>query len=332
MWGRLFAAFSLSILAPLVAEYLLGSLPVWMIFILPLMVMLYGSATVLIRELVRRTHKGWPSIALLAMTFGLFEEGFLTQSLFNPNYLHLRLLDFGYLPAIGTALPWLIFVVTLHVVWSVCVPIAFTEILFKNKKDVPWLGPVSLSIFVLLFLAGSALVAGFSYKQVPFMASPQQFLSVGAAAALLVVLALTWPSAAAPKPGKRAPHPVLLFAAAFIAGSALMLLRQLAQGHAQWSWQVCVLLVLGLEALFAAFLTLFGRGREWTNAQQFALMCGGLFVYVWIGFLIDLTLHGPADLPLHAAVAAILIVLCLLAGVRAVRRPQQAGSATTAPA
>src|SRR3954470_3691604 len=98
-------ALCLFLASPLVGEYLLGSLPASMIFLLPLMAAMYGSAAILIREWARRTGRGWTSIFLVATAYGLFEEGFVTQSLFNPNYLHLRLLDYGWLPSLGTALP-----------------------------------------------------------------------------------------------------------------------------------------------------------------------------------------------------------------------------------
>ena len=135
MWRRLPAVLSLFVLSPLVAEYLLGSLPVAMIGILPVMALMYGSAAVLIREIARRAGRGWPSIALLACAYGFIEEGLVTQSLFNPNYLGLRLLDFGFIPALGTALPWLIYVISIHVVWSICVPIGLAESLFPAKRD-----------------------------------------------------------------------------------------------------------------------------------------------------------------------------------------------------
>jgi hypothetical protein len=33
---------------------------------------------------------------LLGLIYAVIEEAFVTQSLFNPNYLGLRLLDYGY--------------------------------------------------------------------------------------------------------------------------------------------------------------------------------------------------------------------------------------------
>ena len=43
MWRRLPAVLSLFVLSPLIAEYLLGSLPVSMLAVLPVMALMYGS-------------------------------------------------------------------------------------------------------------------------------------------------------------------------------------------------------------------------------------------------------------------------------------------------
>ncbi|MBW8733967.1 MAG: hypothetical protein JF571_06630, partial [Asticcacaulis sp.] len=236
---RVLPVLSLFLLSPLIGEYLLGSLPVSMIAILPLMAAMYGSGALLTREVVRRTGKGWPSIVLLAIAYGFVEEGFITQSLFNPNYLHLRLLDFGYLPAIGTALPWLVFVISIHVIWSISVPIGLTETLFNDKRAERWLGPVTIPLFVLVFLAGSALIAVFTYKQVPFMASAPQLIGTGVIVVALIIAALVWP-----KPretaGKTAPHPLVLFGAALLSGSGLMLVQQISPATLHWPWTTCV--------------------------------------------------------------------------------------------
>jgi hypothetical protein len=260
--------------------------------------------------------KGWPSIVLLATAYGFVEEGFVTQSLFNPNYLHLRLLDFGYIPMLGTALPWLIFVISIHVIWSISVPIGLTETLYSDKRLEPWLGPVSIPLFLLLFMAGSALIAVFTYKQVPFMAPMPQLIGNGIIVAALIAAALIWPK---PKTtaGKPAPHPVVLFGAALLSGSGLMLVEHFGPALAHWPWTAGVALLLAFEVLFVGFMAIFTVGRSWTAVQRFALMAGGLLVYVWVGFLTDMELHGKADLPAHIGIAAAFVLLCGIAGWRA---------------
>jgi hypothetical protein len=79
---------------------------------------LYGGGALLIREIARRTGRGWPAMLLLALAYALLEEAFLTQSLFNPDYVGQRLLDYGFIPAIGTSLNWTVFVLSIHVVYG----------------------------------------------------------------------------------------------------------------------------------------------------------------------------------------------------------------------
>src|SRR4051812_27129632 len=115
---RIAPAAGLFLLAPLVAEFLLGDFPITYLVALVALAPMYGGGAVLIREAVRRSGRGWPSIALLGVAFALLEEGLATQSLFNPDYYHAHLLAQGFIPALGIALPWTLYVLTLHTVWS----------------------------------------------------------------------------------------------------------------------------------------------------------------------------------------------------------------------
>jgi len=318
MMRRLLPVISLWILAPLVAEYLLGSLPVSLIAILPLMAAMYGSGALLIREAARRSGGGWVTIALLGIAYGFIEEGFVTQSLFNPNYLHLRLLDFGFIPVLGTGLPWLVFVVTIHAVWSIAVPIGFTESLFPARRDRSWLGPVGIGFFALLFLAGSAAVANFTYKSLPFMASPGQFLATGVIVVALIAAAFAWPRFRTMPSSRAAPHPAALFTLAFVAGSGVMLVEHFGSALRGWPWQAGLAILIIIEAAFVALMIGFTRGRQWRDSQRFALMAGGLGVYGVFGFMTDQELHGRADLMPHMLVAVLVLVLAIIAARRSV--------------
>ena len=100
---RALPAIGLFFLAPLVAEFLLGNLPITLLGALIILAPMYGGGALLIREVVRRTGGGWPGIVALGVAYAIFEEAFTTQTLFNPNYLHLNLhlLDPAYIPALG---------------------------------------------------------------------------------------------------------------------------------------------------------------------------------------------------------------------------------------
>jgi hypothetical protein len=311
-------------MSPLIGEYLLGSLPASMIALLPLMMAMYGAGAILIREAVRQSGGGWGSIALLATAYGLFEEGFVTQSLFNPNYLHLRLLDFGFLPVLGTALPWAIFVVSIHVVWSITVPIALIELAFPSRRDVPWLGTTGRVSYSLAFLAGCAVIATFTYRQTPFMATPMQLGVVGV---LIVALCVT--AFRLPKPrvilAKTAPPRVVLLLASLVSGSIFMMAARKADAEWHLSWITVVLLEVGIVASFVVFVVAQTRKGAWDDSRRFALVAGGFLVYAWIGFLTDISLHGTGDLLGHSIIAALLCAVLAVIGMRVKqRRPDSA--------
>lgn len=64
----------LLVLTPFVAEFLLGDFSVRSLGLLLVFVPMYGGEALLIREVVRRTHWGWPSIVPLAVAYALVEE------------------------------------------------------------------------------------------------------------------------------------------------------------------------------------------------------------------------------------------------------------------
>ena len=88
---RVAPAVALFFVAPLVAEFLLGNLPVTLLPALIVLAPMYGGGALLIREVVRRRGRGWPSILALGFAYAVLEEAFTTQTLFNPNYLKLNL-------------------------------------------------------------------------------------------------------------------------------------------------------------------------------------------------------------------------------------------------
>jgi len=259
---------------------------------------------------------------LLGLAYGLIEEGLTDQSLFNPHYLHLRLLDYGYVDALGTGLPWLIYVLTIHVVWSVCVPIGLVEALFPARRAQSWLGPVAIAFVSLLMLAGLAAVASFTYQTENFFASPAQLVGTTVAIVAVIAAALLLPRPASdPDAGRDAPPTWLLFVAAFIAGSGAMLCRYAAPS---WHvpWLACVAAQLAIAAGFIVFMVRATRARKWTNGRRAALVIGGLAVYGLFGVPTDLALHGPADLLPHSLVIILFVGLAAIA-IRKSRAPAE---------
>jgi hypothetical protein len=86
-------ALVMGLLAPFVAEVLLGNTPLRLILIYLIVLPMYGFGALFIRELSRRLGRGWPTILILGVAYGVAEEGLADMSLFNPNYLGQHLLS-----------------------------------------------------------------------------------------------------------------------------------------------------------------------------------------------------------------------------------------------
>ena len=74
------AAACLFFLAPLVAEYLLGDIPLSNMGAMVALAPMYGGGAILIRETVRRTGRGWPTFTLLALAYAVMEEGLVSTT------------------------------------------------------------------------------------------------------------------------------------------------------------------------------------------------------------------------------------------------------------
>jgi hypothetical protein len=279
---RLAPVFTLFFLAPLVAEFFLGDFPIVLLPLIVALAPMYGGGALLIRELVRRTHRGWPAIVMLALAFGVLEEGLLTQSLFNPNYTDDHLLAPGFVPLLGIGIPWTIFVLTLHTIWSISTPVAIVEESAFGRRIEPWLGRVGLWVTGALFAAGSVITFAISYgNSKHFMAKPAQ---LGVSAGLVVVLvvvafALPRPDPAAVRRDGRAPNPWLLFVVALAAGGAFM------GGTAVGVVWVGVVLMLVALAAAVGLIVAWSARSGWGRWHRFALACGALFTYSWHAFL-----------------------------------------------
>jgi hypothetical protein len=313
---RVAPAIALYFLSPLVAEFLLGDFTVTMLPLLLLLGPMYGGGALLIREVVRRTGRGWPSIVLLALAYGIVEEAVTTESLFDPDYAHAHLLDHGYLPALGIAVPWTIFVLTLHVVWSISTPIALTEGLVPARRTTPWLRTPGLVIAAVLFVIGAAGTIAGSYANDHFVAPWPRLLIAIVIAVAVAVTALRLPRAAdRTTGGAPAPSPWLALAVALVAGGLFMAIRELP------TWPAVAVGLVDLAAI-AGTVLLWSRRAGWNERHLLALASAALLTYAGHAFFTTpLEGGGPVITPVSHAVFA-LAALALIA-VAARRLPHR---------
>jgi len=268
------AAIALFFVAPLVAEYLLGDISIRLLVALIPLAPMYGGGALLIRELVRRTGRGWPSILLLGAAYTLIEEGFTTQSLFNPDYLkmHMHLLDHAWIPALHIGAWWTLFMFNLHTFWSISVSIALVEALFPARAEQPWLGRVGDSIVALLFLIGCAIGTAITLKGDRFVSSPKQFLCAGLGSVALMVAAFLIPRRRPRAATGSVPTPWITGAVALLLGLGVMFTPP------AWNWSAFAA-ILTIDLVFLLFVGVLSRRVDWTPLHTFSLAAGGALAY-----------------------------------------------------
>ncbi len=313
------AAVTMFFVAPLVAEYLLGDLPLKMLPALLVLAPAYGGAALLIRETARRTGRGWPTMLILGAAYTLIAEGLVTQSLFNHDYLnmHMHLLDHAYLPALGTGAWWTLFMFNLHTFWSMGVSIVLVEALFPAGAETPWLGLAGDFMVALVFVLGSAANFLIELKQNRFMASHAQLLSAGALSVLLIVTAFLLPAQPlirrdCPRiAGGILPNPWVAGAAALMLGLGVLYTPP------GWGW-AAVGALLALDAAFLVLVTFSARQTGWSALHTLSLGAGGALAYGLHAFTAKPLLGGLVGMRISNTVMLAAAVLLIGVGARRV--------------
>src|SRR5713226_10351402 len=162
----------LILLTPGIPEYLSGSSslsalavnPVLFFLFLGANIGLYGSGVILIREAMIRWRKGWASVFLLGVAYGIVEEGLALWTLFNPLAQPVGNLGF-YGHWLGVNWVWTVGLLIFHSVYSIGLPIFLFGLIFpefKSKSLVSMRG-VRISVLgltidsILLFMLESAI-------------------------------------------------------------------------------------------------------------------------------------------------------------------------------
>ena len=309
---RLVPALALLLIAPFTGELLLGNLPPepasWAFMLIPL-VLLYGGGALLIREVARRLHRGYPTMAVLAVAYGLTEESFVVGTLFNPDYLGLDLLDHGWVPALGTSPIWAVYVVGIHAVWSILVPIVLAEHLFPARSRTPWLPVPGLILVVVVYLAGAVLLALGTFFTTGFFPQPRQLAVVAMLAAAAVLIAVLLPRA--PRRSGPAPAPTRVALTTLLACSAFIGTQLVPTPPV-----LTILLMLVVIGATAAQVVRFSTGSGWGPAHRVAAASGAVGTYCWTGFVIQTTTYGATLPGILAQSGFVILAVLLVAGAR----------------
>jgi hypothetical protein len=316
MTGRrsgLLPALGLAVLAPLVGEYLLGNISVRELPALPFLVPMYGGGALLIREVARRTGRGWVTILILGAAYGVIEPGVFDGSLFNPSF---EGMDFtaGYLPALGFSPHYLVHFAVGHAVWSITIPIVLVEALTPGRRATPWLGRVGLAVTAVGYLVGGLLIQVSMRDSGDYRTSAAQVAGTVVGAAALVIAAFLVGRRDAVPAARPAPRPLAVGVGAFVGSSAFFAMPE------GWPGFVAS---LGLLAVAAAVVARLSRRPGWQHAHLLALASGTLFTYAWGGFVLTWLKYrmDPVSYAGNAVFALGAVALVVAAWRRAGRQP-----------
>jgi hypothetical protein len=305
-------ALGLLLLAPLVGEYLLGNVSIRALPALLFLVPMYGGGALLIREVTRRTGRGWATMLGLGAAYGLVEAGMFDGSLFSPSY---EGLDFtaAYVPALGISAYYSLHFIVGHAVWSMTVPIALVEALVPDRRATPWLGNVGLTITAVAYLLGGLLIRYDSRARGDYHTSAAQLAGTAIVVVALIVVALRIgekaPASVTAKPAPRLP---LVGVGAFAASSLFFATPE------NWPGVAVAVAVALATTVVAVRLS---RRAGWRDSHRLAMAGGALLTYAWGGFVVT-SIKGhtdAADLAGNVIFAVGALILLAAATRRTVR-------------
>ena len=313
------AVAALVVLSPICAEYLIGYLegadePLGLLAGLLILAPLYGTVAVLIREVVRRTGRGWPTILLLAAAFGVIQAGLIDQSLFfrdfaadDPDWATQP--PQTLIPGTGVDAASLLNYVGGHVVWSIAAPIAVVEACAPRIATRRWLGPVGVLVMLALWISAALLIH--DAAATGSTATAAQLTGAAVAAAALVAAAFLLRPNQIVSAGK-APSWWLVGVVTGIALGANQLLPATWAGTAV---NIAVLAVLGW------LLVVWSRREGWGRRHVLAAAGAALIVRAALSFLVEP--FGEFDFAAKYAVNAAMLAGVIALLVLAARRIQR---------
>jgi hypothetical protein len=260
--GRLKAAWTLVLLAPLCAEATFTgiSLPaIWLAF--PLLIPIYGGGVLLARELVCRTGSSWPALLVLGFAYELAEDGLGLQALTSPHLYTAA--TWGRV--LGVNVTYWESQIGYHLAFTVLIPITLTTMLFKRHAGRPYLGRFGLIGTAVVFVIGVALArVGIAASQDPGYRVPYSAVAVLligiVALGILALVVLPRLGTPRPAPFARLPQPVVLGTVAAIAPIVflgLLFPLELGAGHpaiGHGTWVAIPMLVALAVAVAAGWL------------------------------------------------------------------------------
>lgn len=299
-WQVVLPVATLIFLSPVLTELLMGVIHITNIWLLVPEMGVYGTAALIIRDVVRRQHRGWGTILLLGIAYALAEECVILQTSLTPQFFPpAGTSSFGW--AFGVQWFYLLAMLGYESVYAIVLPISLTEMLFPERRDIPWLSQRGLVIACVVFFLASIGVwwlwnhvglqrYGTNTYQIPL-------LNVGLALVVIILLVVATlsvrpPTHPAEKTTRRAWSPWLLGLITFLFGFFWWLMIALAYINASVFHGASPLIPLGIGLVWAGLALLVVRylstANGWQDRHRLALIFGAVLASMVGGVLVIL--------------------------------------------
>ncbi len=156
-------------LSPVMGELLSGAAPpaeFFNVFTLIHLSLVYGGGAILIRETALRWNKGWLSIFILGMAYGIIEEGLMIKSFFDPSWGDLGPFS-SYGRWLGVNWVWAVYLTIYHGVISISIPICLVNLIFPKYSSEKWISNRKFVVLQFLFIITIVLSYFFLFKYNP---------------------------------------------------------------------------------------------------------------------------------------------------------------------
>jgi hypothetical protein len=284
---------TLLLLAPIIAEVLLGATRLSVIFVLIPEIMVWGSGALIIREAVRRWQAGWASMILMGLALAVAEECVIQQTSLAPlvgaQHVYGRFFGVNWVYLLG--------LLVYECVWVVLVPVELTEMIFSAWRRRPWLRRRGLLVCGVVFIFGS-YIAWYAWTQharpvvfhVPKYKPPLPAFLIALATILMLLMGafgLREYRLCNPERAWSAPRPWLLGLATFLLSLVCFLLIGIAYGAApRLPFWIAMAGGVAWAVLSLMLIPRWASSSSWNEMHRFALVFGAMLASMSAGFMI----------------------------------------------
>jgi hypothetical protein len=273
---------ALFVIAPVFGELFSGSAPLNE-FINPItfvmLALLYGCGAIIMRELIIRWDKGWPSLLLLGMAYGIYEEGIIVQSFFDPTWMDLGTLAV-YGRVAGVNWVWAEHLTLYHALISIAATITFTEMLYPRRRRDRWVNSRTWWVLNWVGLLSVYVLWEIVNDYEPGLWRFVSWLSVFALAGLARLV----PARILRPVERRVPRPWRFWLAGFVGLFGQFFIVYQGADEGSYAFPVAMLLLVGWYLLLLGLILRWsGNGASWDDRHRVALINGAMSMLLVLG-------------------------------------------------